>query len=199
MKIKHLLLTTFLFGLILASCSETKTESKYSNWKERNIAFIDSLKTVFEQKTDPKLLRYEDSRNIGNYIYYKVLESGNQESDLPYLTSTVNVYYRGMLIDESVINHLKEPRLITKAYKKLPVFDKNFKEDDPKIGINPPTAFKVSAVVSGWIEILQHMHEGDRWEIYIPYRSGYGSIPQGAIPAYSTLIFDLTRLDIVKK
>lgn len=192
---------SFLFGLVFASCSESSVENKYANWRERNEAFIDSIATVFEQKKDPDLFRYEDQRNIGNYIYYKVLESGDQSSDLPYLTSTVNVFYRGMLIDllgSPVINLLKEPRYITKAYKKLPVFDKNFTEDDPNFETNQPTAYVVGNLVSGWIEILQHMHEGDRWELYIPYRSGYGSTPNGAIPAYSTLIFDLTRLDIVK-
>lgn len=192
---------SFLFGLVFASCSESSVENKYANWRERNEAFIDSIATVFEQKKDPDLFRYEDQRNIGNYIYYKVLESGDQSSDLPYLTSTVNVFYRGMLIDllgSPVINLLKEPRYITKAYKKLPVFDKNFTEDYPNFETNQPTAYVVGNLVSGWIEILQHMHEGDRWELYIPYRSGYGSTPNGAIPAYSTLIFDLTRLDIVK-
>lgn len=197
MKIKHLLLYSFLLALTLVSCSETKIESKYANWKERNEAFIDSIATVFDQEKDPNLFRYEDQRNIGNYIYYKVLESGDQTSDLPYLTSTVSVFYRGMLIDEAVIGSLSEPKLITKAYKKLPVFDKNFKEADPKMGIDSPTSFQVGGVVSGRIEILQHMHKGDRWEVYIPYRSGYGSVPQGAIPAYSTLIFDIKRDEIV--
>lgn len=203
MKIKHLLAFTLLIGMTLVSCSETKTESRFANWKERNEAFIDSIASVYqaEQKLDESartLFRYEDQRNMGNYIYYKVRESGDQESDQPYITSQVSVFYRGMLIDEARIATLKEPYWITTLYKNLIIFDGNFTEADPRPNIDKPRTYEVSGLISGWIEILQHMHKGDRWEVYIPHQSAYGSSPSGVVRPYSTLIFDLTLEDIFK-
>ena len=40
------------------------------------------------------------------------------------------------------------------------------------------------------------MPAGSRWEVVIPYNLGYGSCPAGAIKAFSTLIFDITLLDV---
>jgi FKBP-type peptidyl-prolyl cis-trans isomerase FklB len=53
-------------------------------------------------------------------------------------------------------------------------------------------------VVAGWTEVLQRMKVGERWEIYIPWQQGYGSSVSAA-PAYSTLIFDLNLVSIIKK
>ena len=50
-------------------------------------------------------------------------------------------------------------------------------------------------VNQGKTVFLQHMRRGDRWLVYIPYQLGYDSATNGAIPAYSTLIFDLALLD----
>jgi len=47
-------------------------------------------------------------------------------------------------------------------------------------------------VVSGLATALQKMHIGDRWLVYIPYNLGYGESDSGSVPAYPTLIFDVT-------
>jgi len=44
---------------------------------------------------------------------------------------------------------------------------------------------------------LMYMHKGDCWRVYIPYQLGYGSQTKNAIPAYSTMIFDLILIDYV--
>jgi FKBP-type peptidyl-prolyl cis-trans isomerase FklB len=43
------------------------------------------------------------------------------------------------------------------------------------------------------------MKVGERWEVYIPWQQGYGSSVSGTIPAYSTLIFDVNLVSIIKK
>ena len=55
-------------------------------------------------------------------------------------------------------------------------------------------------VVDGLATALQHMHVGDRWLIYIPYQLGFGlrNVPEWGVPAYSTLVFDVTLLRIIK-
>ena len=46
------------------------------------------------------------------------------------------------------------------------------------------------------ITAMREMPAGSRWEVVIPYNLGYGSRPAGAIKAFSTLIFDITLLDV---
>ncbi len=46
--------------------------------------------------------------------------------------------------------------------------------------------------VTGFREGILKMREGETWEFYIPYRIGYGDKGSGAIPPYSTLIFNIT-------
>jgi len=45
---------------------------------------------------------------------------------------------------------------------------------------------------------LQNMEVGDKWEVWIPQELGYGAIPQTSIPAYTTLVFEIELLEIVK-
>jgi FKBP-type peptidyl-prolyl cis-trans isomerase FklB len=75
------------------------------------------------------------------------------------------------------------------------VFDQSFR-GDLDLDTAVPVPFAVNGVVVGWTTALQEMHEGDRWEVYIPYKLGFGIYGDGAIPGYSTLIFDMTLVEI---
>jgi FKBP-type peptidyl-prolyl cis-trans isomerases 1 len=189
---KIYLLPIFFAVLCFVSCSETKEPGKYDNWKERNIAFIDSLQHVYDAKTDPDLEFVKDRHDERINIFYKVLEKG-KSNEKPLYTSTVKVFYRGMFINEAVFGASNEKNY-TKLWRNLDVFDSNIKEDDPDDTYDTPMEFEVNGVVSGWSEVLQQMSPGDRWELYIPYQSGYGSAGRGSILGYSTLIFDVTML-----
>ena len=59
-----------------------------------------------------------------------------------------------------------------------------------------PATFRLNELITGWITAIREMPVGSRWEIVIPYNLGYGSRPSGPIKAFSTLIFDITLLDI---
>ncbi len=48
----------------------------------------------------------------------------------------------------------------------------------------------------GWQIALVRMHEGDKWEVYIPAKWGYGSMKMDGIPAHSTLIFTIHLVKI---
>ncbi|NDW12495.1 peptidylprolyl isomerase [Bacteroides sp. 214] len=180
-----------VFTLFFASCEETSEVDKYANWRERNEAFIDSLARTYD--TDPELFRLRDSRDQSQYVYFKKRVSVD-EGQSPFLTSKVTVFYRGMLINEAVFAAGGQ-KYYTSLYKSLDVFDTNFKGNAPDFN-DTPTLFSVAGVVNGWVEALQHMKPGERWEIYIPWRSGYGSSESGAIPAYSVLMLDLTLVDV---
>lgn len=102
-------------------------------------------------------------------VLYKVITSGNGTIS-PKRDSVVSVHYRGTL------SNGRE-------------FDNSWKRGTPE-------AFRLNQVIEGWQEALQLMHAGDRWLIYIPYTSGYGTRSSGPIPGFSTLIFEVELLSI---
>ncbi len=63
------------------------------------------------------------------------------------------------------------------------VFDSSYKR-------NQPATFACNQVIKGWTEALTMMPVGSKWEIYIP--------EAGKIPPFSTLIFTVELLEIVK-
>lgn len=102
-------------------------------------------------------------------IYYKVIKSGNPKGAQPNRGSVVTVHYSGKTIN-----------------------GKTF--DSSRGGVAP--AFRLRDLIPGWIIALQHMHVGDRWEVYIPAEQAYGKMNQPGIPGGSTLIFDIELINV---
>lgn len=105
-------------------------------------------------------------------LQYEVLESG--KGDSPKASDNVEVHYTGKLIDGTVF--------------------------DSSVERGVPASFGVTQVIPGWVEVLQLMHEGDKWRLYIPSDLAYG--PNGAggvIGPNMTLIFDVELLRVIKK
>jgi FKBP-type peptidyl-prolyl cis-trans isomerase len=102
-------------------------------------------------------------------IQYEVLTEG--KGDKPKSTDTVTVNYVGTLIDG--------------------------KEFDSSIKRNEPATFAVSAVIPGWVEILQMMPVGSKWKVTIPSELAYGVGGTGGdIGPNATLIFEVELLKI---
>lgn len=197
---KRYILLSLLFTqclLLFTSCDETEEVNKYADWRNRNEAFIDSLKRVYDAKTDPELIQIIPYAEKNYPIYAKKLKTVTS-GETPLYTDSVTAFYRGMLIDEAVFGAATTPHYYTKLYQSLDVFDKNFEGEEPN-AFESPTKFFVNGVVAGWREVLQRMKVGERWEVYIPWQQGYGSSVSGTIPAYSTLIFDVNLVSIIKK
>ena len=101
-------------------------------------------------------------------LQFRILQNGFGKR--PQRTDTVKVYYTGKLINGVV-------------------FD----------GTSPglPASLNLSSVIPGWIEALQIMREGDRWQLVIPPNLGYGvrGAGEGAIPPNQTLIFDIKLVE----
>jgi FKBP-type peptidyl-prolyl cis-trans isomerase FklB len=103
-------------------------------------------------------------------LQYEVLATG--EGEKPTAASTVRTHYHGSFISGDVF--------------------------DSSVDRGQPAEFPVSGVIAGWTEALQLMTEGSKWRLYVPYNLAYGEQgSQGAIPPYSTLIFDVELLAIV--
>ena len=102
-------------------------------------------------------------------ILMRQLEKGTGERR-PQLNSVVSVHYTGRLIDGTVF--------------------------DTTDGQDIPACFRVREVIVGWQAALLRMHEGDRYEVFIPAKYGYGSMKLDDIPAWSTLCFEIELLRI---
>ncbi len=103
-------------------------------------------------------------------LCYKVITEG--KGAVPTSTDRVKVHYRGTLIDGTE-------------------FDSSYKR-------NEPTTFGANQVISGWTEALTMMPVGSKWVLYIPQELAYGNRDMGQIKPFSTLIFEVELLEIVK-
>lgn len=103
-------------------------------------------------------------------LCYKVITQG--KGAVPTSTDKVKVHYRGTLIDGTE-------------------FDSSYKR-------NEPTTFGANQVIAGWTEALTLMPVGSKWMLYIPQELAYGNRDMAQIKPFSTLIFEVELLEIVK-
>ena len=102
-------------------------------------------------------------------LQYKVTEAGKGRQ--PNSNNRVTVHYSGFLIDGTV-------------------FDSSYER-------NSPATFPVNGVIPGWVEGLQLMKEGDKWELYIPSHLAYGKGGAGGdIGPNATLIFTVELIKV---
>lgn len=111
----------------------------------------------------------------------EVTESGLQynhetlgEGESPTAEDTVTVHYRGTLIDGTE-------------------FDSSYKRGEP-------ISFPLNGVIPGWTEGLQLMKIGGKTKFFIPQELAYGARPNpnGPIPPFAALIFEVELIDIKK-
>lgn len=206
-QFKKLLLVLPLVTLFFVSCEEVQEASKYDNWQARNEAFIDSLSrepNVFvatEADVDRmqvgELFRIKDdySSTTGTelYIYCKKIVA-NPDGQRPLYTESVSSYYYGTLITGDRF----DGNFIGYSATDQQELDGEDTEKQPT-AFDSPTEFAVNGVITGWTSVLQLMKTGERWMIYVPYQSAYGTSgsTSGGIPGYSTLAFDIILDDIV--
>ena len=186
-----------------ASCSDEDGEvSEYENWQERNDSYLLSIRTLALDSMRIAKSRYgnnwEEKCNWRSYLSYKfdatvphngndsayiqILRRGQGSEVSPYLNDSVRIYYRAHLIPSSsypegqVILHSGQSSLYNDIF-------------NVKTGV--PATKKTSSFPPGVTTALLHMHVGDFWRIYVPYNIGYGTSDNAAVPAYSTLIFEV--------
>lgn len=102
-------------------------------------------------------------------IQYEVLRKG--KGPQPERKDCVTVYYTGSLINGKVFDSTKP---------------------------NEPATFPAGALIPGWVEALQMMHEGDKWRLVVPAGLAYGrkGAGDGLIPPDQTLIFEVDLLKV---
>jgi len=103
-------------------------------------------------------------------LQYKVLVA--KDGPKPQSTDSVKVHYQGYLIDGTKF--------------------------DSSVDRGEPITFPLNQVIPGWTEGVQLMSIGSKYKFFVPYKLGYGEkgAGNGAIPGFSTLIFEVELLDI---
>lgn len=199
------LLSVLLLVMAAAAvgCSEVKEVGEFDNWKERNIAYADSLSdltsgrvVVTESDADAMqvgtLYAIEttaSTNKLNQYVYVKKLTS-NKAGRRPYYTDDVKMFYYGTYITGSRFDgNFKGYTGIDKG-----TLDGNQKKPDQ---FNTSTQFGVYSVITGWKTALQYMREGERWIVYVPYQSGYGKDGNGTVLGYSLLCFDMIMDEVM--
>lgn len=111
----------------------------------------------------------EGVQSTDSGLLYRVVEKG--DGAMPGTDSTVTVHYRGTLTDGSE-------------------FDSSYSRDEP-------TTFSLGAIIPGWVEALQLMNVGSKFEVVMPPELAYGE--RGSppvIPPMATLVFEIELLDV---
>jgi FKBP-type peptidyl-prolyl cis-trans isomerase len=109
-------------------------------------------------------------------LQYKVLQQGTGAS--PMLGDKVKCNYRGTLLNGTE-------------------FDSSYKRGKPaEFGlIQGP-----NGLIGGWVEALQKMKVGDKWQLFIPSKLAYDmEPPRPPIEPGSMLVFEIELLDIAKQ
>jgi FKBP-type peptidyl-prolyl cis-trans isomerase FklB len=127
-----------------------------------------------KNKADGEKFLAENAKKAGvktlpSGLQYKVITPGKGKT--PKASDTVTVHYKGTLIDGTE-------------------FDSSYKRGEP-------ASFPVSGVIPGWIEALQLMKEGAKWQLFIPPNLAYGERGAGRdIGPNATLLFEVELISV---
>lgn len=183
------MLVVMLFTL--AACSDDDENEIVIDeaWKEINLAAFDAR--LQDAKTDTSLFTINSESGNGQIIC-KILKKG-EGTETIYYTSKVNCYYKGCFVtneDGEVV--ADRDSVLTQGE----VFDSRLRENgDDKVLFEEDD----SGLRDGFATALQHMHEGDIWEVWMPYQLGYGVSGYDDIKPYTTLVFQIEVTDIVEQ
>lgn len=101
-------------------------------------------------------------------LQYKVLRKGN--GAIATTNDLVEIKYDCRLVDGKIINSTN----------------------------NKTETCNPNIFIKGFKEAITKMPEGSKWVIYVPYQLGYGEKGAGKIPPFSTLIFNVELVKVIK-
>lgn len=170
--------------LVVSSCKDdnddTEAVEKEAYRLEQDIAFQAKVNdTGFEKWV---------SEAGDGYVFAKLIKKGDGKK--AYFNSLVSVYYKGSLTDGTIFDQRLFDDGVPFPCAVSPYYAKTVKD--------PVTEVKTTygSVISGWTVALQHMVEGDKYEVWIPQELAYGASGSGSIPGYSTLIFEIELVSV---
>ena len=188
MKNQTLAALLLLVAMLVVACSETDEtgqSNEYADWQPKNETYWNTLYSNAQQRVSAgdhswRIIHTwskNETASLKNtdYIVVKVISEGSG-TETPFYTDSVRIHYTGRLIPSA-------------SYPQGYQFDTSLTGSyDSSI----PYKAAAAGFVDGVTTAITNMHVGDRWEVYMPYQLGYGTTERSGIPAYSTLIFDIT-------
>ena len=148
--------------------AEAKVRAKANAEAEARRAEAEAINEAIERRSRETIDKFskEGVTTTASGLKYIVLTVGT--GSIPTVDSTVEVHYAGRLLDGT--------------------------EFDSSIRRGVPAQFGVTQVIEGWVEVLQLMPEGSKWEVYIPSDLAYGEKGSGPIGQNQDLIFEIELL-----
>ena len=148
--------------------AEAKVRAKANAEAEARRAEAEAINEALERRSRETIDKFskEGVTTTASGLKYIVLTVGT--GSIPTVDSTVEVHYAGRLLDGTVF--------------------------DSSVGRGVPAQFGVTQVIEGWVEVLQLMPEGSKWEVYIPSDLAYGEKGSGPIGQNQDLIFEIELL-----
>jgi FKBP-type peptidyl-prolyl cis-trans isomerase FklB len=160
--------------LVLSEKEISETMTAFKQEYTTKQAAASSLQAEKNKKEGEAFLtenkKKEGVKTLPSGLQYKVVTEGTGRS--PKATDTVTVNYRGTLIDGTE-------------------FDSSYKRGQA-------ASFPVNGVISGWVEALQLMKEGAKWQLFVPSNLAYGEkgAGNGPIGPNATLVFEVELISI---
>lgn len=185
-----------LAGLtVCTSCTESDDSvEEYVDWQKRNTEYFSQIHSTAQQAISAGSMKWKliptFSKTVGgnlaatDYVVVEVLEEGTG-AGCPLYTDTTRVHYSCSILPST-------------SYPEGHIVDKSFNGSTLNTATDVPLKSAFNTCVDGWTTAVMKMHIGDRWRVYVPYNLGYGTTNRTndykdiVVPAYSTLIFDLT-------
>lgn len=171
-----------IVALVFSSCS--KDDETDLIWKEANEAAFEKISSSSEYK------RIESASRNGS-IMYKVIKSGDGRT--PLYTDRVSVLYEGWF---KRFDWNKDDTYTNENGVKV---KNKYVFDSTADRATVPSTFVVAEYIDGFNTALQHMKEGDKWEVWIPARLGYWYDKKGSIPPYTTLVFEIELVKVLSE
>lgn len=183
----------FVVAVLVAAtaCSKSEDDSA-ERWRTANDAAFAAV------KRDASYTELKSPGNEGS-VYYKELKKGTGTKPILF-TSAVSIYARGWFVADYPDNKYIRQGTVFQSW--LEADGVPFTTLVSSVG-KVPNGFSAYTLTKGVRVALQYMHEGDRWEVWVPYTLGLGEddgslfvnvMPSSSatkIPAYSTLVFEI--------
>lgn len=173
-----------LMLLCVLAVSSCKDDNDDTDAVERE-AYKLEQDAAFQAKANEAGFEKWTSEAGDGFVFAKLIKKGDGEK--AYFNSRVSVYYKGSLTDGTVF----DSRLFDTG---IPLRCAVYSSYANYNSTTNPNGY--ISVITGWTVALQHMVEGDKYEVWIPQQLGYGANGSGAIPGYSTLIFEIELVSV---
>lgn len=162
--------TTGKNGLMTVDQAQMMTQIKMQAIKAKEVEKQYGKNKKKGEEYIKKLNEKDGWKTLDGGIKYRVIKEG--KGDMPKDTSEVKVNYEGKTIEGKV-------------------FDSSYER-------KAPATMRANQVIKGWTTALTHMPVGSTWEVVIPADQAYNEREAGPIEPFSTLIFKIELLGIVK-